>query len=173
MEVIHQYKVTEDSVTIYDEDGGVELVTVRQDGFELHADDEGLSCRFVPSMASQVSILRLFDEAFAAKVFIALHLFDIRKPEFQQIVDIEELLDSEVYKEYGYITRGSNACLNSVFFFHKDDPKTIFYLQNDIGEYHLCALKDGKLYKVEDRQDAEYFGNRHLHDIAERMLKES
>lgn len=171
MEVIHQYKVTEDSVTIYDEDGKTVLSTVRRDGFEVETDEDRLSCQFSPKMASQINILLLLEEAFAIKIFLALHLFDVEKSEFQQIIDIEELLDSELYRTHGYITRGSNACPNTVFFFHKDNPKTIFYLYNEIGEYHLRALKDGVLYSVNDRQDAERFGNRHLHDIAEKMLR--
>lgn len=172
MEVIHRYKVTEDTVTIYDEDGKTVLGTVRRDGFEVVSGEDKLSCQFPSQMASQIDILQLLNDVFAAKIFMALHLFDVERSEFQQIIDIEELLDSEIYKDHGYITRNTNACTRTVFFFHKDNPKVIFCLYNDIGEYHLHALKDGTLYKVEDRKDAEYFGNRHLHDIAEKLLRE-
>ena len=172
MEVIHQYKVTEDSVTIYDETGNTKLAVVRHDGFEIVSDKDKLSCQFKPQMATQVGVLRLLNEAFAIKVFLALHLLDVEKPEFQQIIDIEGLLDNEVWRTHGYITRGALACPNTVFFFHKDNPKTIFYLYSDVGEYHLRVLKDNVLYTVETKHDAEYFGNRHFHDIAERLLEE-
>lgn len=172
MEVIHQYKVAEDSVTIYDEDGKTVLGIVRRDGFEVVSKGDKLSCQFKPQMASQVDIFRLLNAVFAAKIFIALHLFDIQESEFQQIIDIEELMNNELYRVHGYITRHTDACPDTAFFFHKDNPKTIFCLYNAIGDYHLHALKDGVLYKVEDRQDAEFFGNRHLHDIAEKILRE-